>query len=116
MNWNAVLPVILLAGSNWLMNVALYWHMKVPERPLWMAILGSWLVAFGQYALAVPANRIGAGYYSLAQLKTVQVTMSLVTFVIVAWSMFGTRLGPMHLVGFALIAAGGAVVFRASVA
>ncbi len=113
MNPAAFLPVGLLAVSNLFMNVAWYWHLKTPGRALWLSVLISWGIAFFEYSLAVPANRIGARAYSLAELKTMQEVLTLVTFVFVAWGLFGQRPGPSQLAGFALIAGGAFLVFKA---
>ncbi len=112
MNLNAFAPIALLGGSNLLMNLAWYGHLKSPHRALWTAVLISWGIAFFEYCLAVPANRIGAHAYSLAELKTMQEVLSLATFVLVAWWLFGTKPGPSTLAGFAFIAAGAFLVFK----
>jgi len=112
LNWTAVLPVMMLAGSNLVMNVAWYGHLKAPGKALWVAVLASWGLAFFEYCLAVPANRMGEKVYSLAQLKTLQEVMSLSGFVVVAWALFGQRPGWPQLGGFALIVAGAALIFR----
>jgi uncharacterized protein (DUF486 family) len=111
MNWAAIVPVVMLAGSNLFMNVAWYGHLKTPHKVLWLAVLTSWGIAFAEYCLAVPANRIGASTYSLAQLKTLQEVMSLAGFVLVAWFLFGQKPGLAQLAGFGLIVAGAALVF-----
>ena len=54
-----LLPPLLLLGSNVLMTFAWYGHLKRPAWPLWLAIAVSWGIAFLEYCLAVPANRIG---------------------------------------------------------
>ena len=113
MNPAVFLPPALLAASHLFMNVAWYAHLKAPQRALWLAVLASWGIAFFEYCLAVPANRIGAGAYSLAELKTLQEVMSLATFVLVAWWLFGTRPSASTLAGFALIGAGAFLVFKA---
>jgi uncharacterized protein (DUF486 family) len=113
MNPSAFLPPALLAASNLFMNVAWYAHLKTPHRALWLAVLASWGIAFFEYCLAVPANRIGVGSYSLAELKTLQEVMSLATFVLVAWWLFGTRPGPSTIAGFVLIGVGAFLVFKA---
>lgn len=109
-------PVALLAASATVMNVAWYWHLKAPGRALWLAILVSWGIALGEYALMVPANRIGASTYSLAQLKTIAEVCSLTGFVLVAWMLFGQKPAASQLVGFVFIAAGAALVFRGGTA
>lgn len=108
----ALAPIGLLAASATVMNVAWYWHLKAPGRALWVAILLSWGIAFFEYALMVPANRIGAQTYSLAQLKTIAEVCSLTGFVLVAWMLFGQKPVASQLAGFALIAAGAFLVFR----
>lgn len=106
------LPPLLLVGSNIVMNIAWYAHLKAPHRALWIAVLSSWALALFEYTLAVPANRIGAERYSLAQLKTMQEAITLVTFVGVAYVLFGVRPTWSQAGGFLLIVAGAALVFR----
>ena len=113
MNWNLVTPVGLLAASNLLMNLAWYGHLKFPHKALWLAVLASWGIALFEYCLAVPANRIGSRVYSLAELKTMQEVLSLVTFVGVAWMLFDQRPGVSQIMGFALIGSGAFLVFKA---
>ncbi len=73
---------LLLCASNVLMSFAWYGHLRTLKgSPLWIAILASWAIAFFEYTLAVPANRISAGYYSVAQLKILQECISLSVFV-----------------------------------
>lgn len=111
-SWQLLVPVGLLALSNLLMNLAWYGHLKFPGKALWVVILASWGIALFEYCLAVPANRIGSKVYSLAELKTMQEVLSLVTFVGIAWIMFDQRPGPSQLAGFALIALGAFFVFK----
>ena len=112
MNWNGLAPFGLLAGSNLLMNFAWYGHLKAPSRALWIAVLASWAIAFFEYCLAVPANRIGSSVYSLPELKTIQEVMSLATFVLFAWVAFGLKPSFSQLIGFLLIAGGAWFIFR----
>ena len=56
-NW---MPIALLFGSNLFMTFAWYGHLKtLKESPIWIVILVSWGIAFFEYCLQVPANRIG---------------------------------------------------------
>lgn len=112
MSWGLILPPLMLAGSNLFMNVAWYGHLKAPHKAIWVAVLASWGLAFFEYWLAVPANRLGAKAYSLAQLKTMQEVFSLAGFVLVAWALFGQKPGLAQLAGFALIIAGAALIFK----
>lgn len=110
--WNLALPVFMLAGSNVLMNLAWYGHLKGPNRALWLAILLSWGIAFFEYCLVVPANRIGARVYSLPELKAMQEVLSLTAFVLIAWLLFDQRPGWNEVIGFVLIAVGAYVIFK----
>jgi uncharacterized protein (DUF486 family) len=74
--------VALLIGSNVFMTFAWYAHLRnLRARPLVVAILASWAIAFFEYVLQVPANRIGFGSVSLAQLKVMQEVITLAVFV-----------------------------------
>jgi uncharacterized protein (DUF486 family) len=73
---------LLLLGSNVFMTFAWYAHLRNHRaRPLLIAILASWGIAFFEYVLQVPANRIGFGSLSLAQLKVMQEVITLAVFV-----------------------------------
>lgn len=73
---------LLLVGSNVFMTFAWYAHLRnLGARPLIVAILASWGIAFFEYTLQVPANRIGYGTMSLAQLKVLQEVITLCVFV-----------------------------------
>jgi hypothetical protein len=72
-------PIVMLVGSNLFMTYAWYGHLKdLRGRAVIVAIVASWFVAFFEYCLQVPANRIGFQFFSLAQLKVIQeiITMS----------------------------------------
>ena len=74
--------VALLCVSNLIMLYAWYGHLRsLSGSPLWVVILVSWSIAFVEYCLAVPANRIGAKAMSLEQLKIIQEAVALVMFV-----------------------------------
>lgn len=102
----------MLLGSNVFMTFAWYGHLRFKDRPLWMVILASWSIALLEYCLAVPANRIGSGVYSAAQLKAIQEVITLTVFVGFSALYLGQRVSANQLVGFALIAAGAFFVFR----
>jgi hypothetical protein len=73
---------LLLVGSNLFMTFAWYAHLRdLRSRPLIVAILVSWGIAFFEYMLQVPANRIGFGALDLAQLKIFQEVITLTVFV-----------------------------------
>ncbi len=106
-----IAPIIMLVASNVFMTFAWYGHLKFKSTPLLIAIVVSWGIAFIEYCLAVPANRIGSAAYSTAQLKTMQEVITLCVFVVFSTFFLREQLGWNHLIGFALIAAGAAFVF-----
>lgn len=108
-----VLPILLLIGSNVFMTLAWYGHLKFKAAPLLLVILVSWGIAFVEYCMAVPANRIGHAVYSAAELKTIQEVITLAVFAVFSVTVLGEPLGWNHAVGFALIAAGAFFVFQA---
>lgn len=74
--------IFLLVGANVFMTFAWYGHLKsMASRPLWIVILASWGIAFFEYCLQVPANRIGATGFSVAQLRIIQEVISLGVFI-----------------------------------
>lgn len=84
----ALVTVVLLFASNVFMTYAWYGHLKFKTSPLWIAIIASWGIAFLEYCLQVPANRIGYGLFSLAQLKIMQEVITLAVFLAFAWFQF----------------------------
>lgn len=82
MNSTILRSAALLVGSNVFMTFAWYAHLKnLGNRPLIVAILASWGIAFFEYMLQVPANRIGFGALSLGQLKVMQEVITLAVFI-----------------------------------
>ncbi len=96
-------PIALLIGSNVFMTFAWYGHLKFTNRPLWLVIIASWGIAFFEYCLQVPGNRIGYRVYNPAQLKTIQEIITLVVFAVFSVIYLGASLRWNHLVGFVLI-------------
>lgn len=80
---NTVLStVMLLVVSNVFMTFAWYGHLKnLGHKPLIIAVLASWGIAFFEYLVQVPANRIGFGELTLPQLKMLQEVVTLSVFV-----------------------------------
>jgi uncharacterized protein (DUF486 family) len=110
--WNALLPILLLIGSNVFMTFAWYGHLKFTDRPLWTVILVSWGIAFFEYCLQVPANRYGYGEFNAAQLKAIQEIITLAVFVVFSVFYLGASLRWNHLVGFVLIVAAAFFIFK----
>jgi len=108
----AVAPILLLIGSNVFMTIAWYGHLRFKETPLVVVIFVAWGIAFIEYCMAVPANRLGSAVYTTAQLKTMQEVITLLVFAL--FSIFYLK-EPMtwnYAVGFALVALGAFFVFR----
>ena len=73
--------IALLVASNVFMTFAWYAHLKdLSSRPWWITAMASWAIAFFEYMLQVPANRIGYGYFTLPQLKIIQEVITLAVF------------------------------------
>ena len=112
-----VTTIIMLLLSNVFMTFAWYGNLKLKEMnggkdpfPLVIIILLSWGIAFFEYCLTIPANRIGflgnGGPFSLFQLKIIQECISLVVFTLLALFLFKTETFRWnYLVSFALILA-----------
>ncbi len=76
--------ILLLVASNIFMTLAWYGHLKfkwLDGKSLLFVILVSWGIAFFEYCLLVPANRIGYNYFTLSQLKIIQEVLTMVVFV-----------------------------------
>lgn len=102
--------IILLLISNVFMTFAWYYHLKHTGWPLWKAIALSWLIAFFEYCLMVPANRYGfAGGFSAFQLKIIQEVITLVVFSVFAVWVLGEPFRFNYVISFCLLL--GAVYF-----
>src|SRR5437868_13859250 len=74
--------VVLLTLSNLFMTIAWYGHLKFKNVALWKVIVVSWLIAFFEYCLQVPANRIGSGSFTAPQLKLMQEVITFSVFAV----------------------------------
>lgn len=82
MNWPLIKAVVLLCASNVFMTFAWYGHLKdLKSKPWFIAAVISWGIAFFEYVLQVPANRIGSESLNLSQLKIIQEVITLSVFV-----------------------------------
>lgn len=117
---NGLYTILLLLAANVFMTLAWYGHLKLQlmqvignTTPLIFVILLSWGIAFFEYCLQVPANRIGfegnGGPFSLMQLKVIQEVITLVVFIIFSAVAFHTPLRWNHAVACLLLI--GAVYF-----
>jgi uncharacterized protein (DUF486 family) len=95
------------------MTFAWYGHLKYRHTSMWAAILVSWGIAFFEYCLQVPANRLGAqSGYATAQLKTLQELITLAVFCVFSVTYLNEPLRWNVLVGFGFIVVGAAFVFK----
>jgi uncharacterized protein (DUF486 family) len=94
------------------MTFAWYGHLKFMDKPLWIVILVSWLIAFFEYCFMIPANRLGYGQFTGAQLKTIQEVITVTVFCGFSVLYLKEPLKWNYLVGFGLIIAAVFFVFR----
>jgi len=110
----AFLTILLLVASNTFMTFAWYGHLKLKEYSwfsnfsLFKIILFSWTIAFFEYSIMVPANRIGfegtGGPFSLWQLKVIQEVITLVVFTVFTLVLFKEEtFKTNHLIGFVFL-------------
>lgn len=102
----------LLTVSNIFMTFAWYGHLKFKDKPLLIVVLVSWGIAFLEYCFQVPANRIGHGTLTAAQLKTIQEIITLTVFAVFSATYLGESLKWNHLVGFVLLILAGFFIFK----
>lgn len=105
-------PVILLTISNIFMTFAWYGHLRFKHSALWVVILVSWGIAFFEYCLQVPANRLGSEVFSTAQLKTIQEIITLVVFGIFSVTYLKEQFRWNYLVGFIFIILAAFFIFK----
>lgn len=116
----SVMTILLLIASNTFMTIAWYGHLRFKDLSflkntgLWGAVLISWGIAFFEYMLMVPANKMGSningGPFNMWQLKLIQEVISISVFVVFTLLFFKTdQLRWNHFVGFLLLL--GAVYF-----
>jgi len=104
--------IVLLIISNLFMTVAWYGHLKFKSVALWKVIVISWLIASVEYCFQVPANRLGHGRFSAAQLKTIQEIISLIVFSGFSVLYLREEFRWNYLVGFVLIVAAAFFIFK----
>ena len=118
-----LITVLLLVGSNVFMTLAWYGHLKWFGEKKWLnlglfgVVLLSWALAFFEYCMQVPANRIGfqgnGGPFSLLQLKLLQEVLSIVVFLVFMLIFFKQEsLKWNHLVAIGCIVAAVFFIFK----
>ena len=107
-----VMTIGLLFLSNLFMTFAWYGHLRYRAVALPLVILTSWGIAFFEYCLQVPANRVGYGYFNAAELKTIQEIISLSVFMVFSTLWLHEPMRWNHAVGFGLIVLAAWVIFK----
>lgn len=105
-------PVLLLIASNIFMTFAWYGHLKYKSAPLATVILASWGIAFFEYCLQVPGNRLGSVVYSAPQLKGMQEVITLLVFAVFSATWLDQPLKWNHWTAFALIVVAALLMFK----
>jgi uncharacterized protein (DUF486 family) len=98
--------LLLLVAANVFMTVAWYWHLRFAagdRQPLFTIIMISWGIAFFEYCLQVPANRLGYRYFNATQLKIIQEAASILVFLVFAVTVLRERLQWNYIVAFLFI-------------
>ena len=98
-----LLPIFLLTLSNIFMTFAWYGHLKFKSFPIAITIFASWGIAFFEYCLMIPANRIGHTYFTATQLKVIQEVITLIIFSIFSVIYLREKFKWNYLVGFIFI-------------
>lgn len=101
----------LLLCSNIFMTMAWYGHLRFRSLTMLQAIFIGWMLALPEYALQVPANRLGYHGLSGYQLKILQECITLIVFVVFAYLVLGEKPHVRYLISFALLMAAFAVAF-----
>jgi hypothetical protein len=96
--------ILLLFCSNIFMTIAWYGHLKyLHSKPLWAVVLISWGIAFFEYCLMVPANRLGYVTFTGFQLKVIQEVITLIVFTVFAILVLKEKLAWNYVASFAFI-------------
>lgn len=104
--------IILLTFSNIFMTFAWYGHLKYRNSSLILAIFVSWGIAFFEYCLQVPANRIGSYSFSTVELKTMQEIITLIVFCLFSYFYLNEPIKLNHVIGFIFIVLAAFFIFK----
>ncbi len=110
---NYLNPLLLLILSNIFMTFAWYGHLKnFKTSPLWMAVTVSWGIAFFEYCLQVPANRLGSEVFTLPQLKISQEIITMIVFAAFSVLYMNTPITKNYLYASICLLAAAFFIFR----
>lgn len=107
-----IILISLLILSNVFMTFAWYAHLRFTNFPLWLVIIASWGIAFFEYCLQVPANRIGYEVFSAVQLKTIQEIITLSVFCLFSIFYLKENITKNSLIGFVFIVLAAFFIFK----
>ena len=107
----ALTSIVLLIASNVFMTFAWYGHLRYKSSPLVVAIIVSWAIAFFEYCLQVPANRIGSTSLTTAQLKIVQEIITLAVFAAFSVTFLGETIRWNYVAASACMLGAAAFIF-----
>jgi hypothetical protein len=108
-----MLTIFLLTMSNIFMTFAWYGHLKYRNSQLFLAIVASWGIAFFEYCLQVPANRMGSYQFSVVQLKTIQEIITLIVFCFFSYYYLNESVKANHIIGFIFLVLAAFFIFKA---
>lgn len=112
---HAMKTILLLCCSNVFMTFAWYGHLKnFQKSPLIVAILASWGIAFFEYALQVPANRMGYQIFTLGQLKVIQEIITMCVFAVFSYFYMQKPLGMNYVYAMLCLVGAAYFMFRTS--
>ncbi|MBI2603369.1 MAG: DMT family protein [Deltaproteobacteria bacterium] len=95
--------IILLLASNVFMTFAWYGHLRFKNQALWLVVVVSWLIAFFEYCLQVPANRIGHNSFTTPQLKLIQEVITFAVFTIFSFAYLKEKPTNYDYISFSLV-------------
>ncbi|WP_425342731.1 DMT family protein [Piscinibacter koreensis] len=107
----SLVAIVLLLASNVFMTFAWYGHLRYKSSPLLLAIVVSWGIAFFEYCLQVPANRIGSQTFTTAQLKITQEIITLAVFAVFSVTFLGEPLRWNYLAASVCMLAAAVFIF-----
>ena len=106
---SVVKAILLLIGSNIFMTFAWYGHLRYRDRALGWVILASWGIAFFEYCLQVPANRMGSEVLRGAQLKILQEGITFAVFAVFSWAYLHQPMTRYDAAAFGMVMVGVAI-------
>ena len=105
--------VLLIVIAKIFMIAAWYMHLKFPGLKMYEAVFLSWLLAFFEYSLAIPAIRYGKEQFSIPEIQTMQIIFMLIAFIGFSMLILNVKMTHNHFIGFGFLMAGAAFIYNA---